>query len=113
MKKNRKVLAGELVGYIIAGLIALSGLSLAILGIIGDNLAKLDNPLRNASEKLEEAIKLGFQPFGAVVFLVGVIVAVIVLTSVGRKIDIEAERKARRAQRFSLENGAATTPTAE
>lgn len=106
MKKGRKLLVAELVGYIISGLLGLAGLTLSILGIIGANLKDLNNPLRNASDKLEAAIKLGFQPFGAIILILGVVIAVIILTSVGRKIDVEEEKKARRAQRFSLESDA-------
>lgn len=109
MKNKKRILsAGELVGYILSGLIALAGVTLSVLGMIGANLANLENPLRQASESFQEVMKLGFQPFGALVFVFGVIIAVIVLVTVGRRVDVEEERKARRMQRFSLEQDASS-----
>ncbi len=104
--KNKKISVGEIIGYLISGLIALGGLTLAVLGMIGSNLADLSNPLRQASETFQATMKLGFQPFGAIVFILGVVIAVIVLVTVGRRVDVEEERKARRMQRFSLEQDA-------
>jgi len=101
--KHNKIAVGELVGYIFSGLIALGGLTLAILGIIARNLSNIDNALRQANDKLADAITLGFQPLGAIILLVGVIIAVIIMVTVGKRVDIEEERLARRAQRFSLE----------
>ncbi len=102
-KKTMKISGGELVGYIISGLIALGGFTLAALGIIGRNLSSIDNPLRQANDKFADAITLGFQPLGAIILLVGVIIAVIILLVVGKRVDVEDERQARRQQRFSLE----------
>jgi len=101
--KKTKIGTGELVGYIISGAVALGGLTLAVLGIIGRNLSNIENPLRQANDKLAEAITLGFQPLGAIILILGVISAVIILLVVGKRVDIEEERQARRAQRFSLE----------
>ena len=71
-KKTRKIGTGELVGYIISGAVALGGLTLAVLGIIGRNLSNIENPLRQANDKLAEAITLGFQPLGAIILILGV-----------------------------------------
>lgn len=101
--KKFKIGAGEITGYIISGIIALAGFTLAVLGIISRNLSDITNPLRQANDKLSEAIKLGFQPLGAIVLIAGIILAVIILLVVGKRVDVEEERQARRAQRFSLE----------
>lgn len=112
MTKNKIILSGgEITGYIISGLIALGGFTLAVLGIISRNLQNIANPLRQANDKLAEAITLGFQPLGALILLVGVILAVIVLLVVGKRVDVEEERQARRAQRFSLEQENQTETT--
>lgn len=101
--KKMKISVGELIGYIISGIIALGGLTLAVLGIIARNLSDVNNALRQADDKLIETIKFGFQPLGAMVLILGAVLAVIILVVVGKRVDVEDERQARRAQRFSLE----------
>ncbi len=101
--KKMKISVGELIGYIISGIIALGGLTLAVLGIIARNLSDVNNALRQADDKLIETIKFGFQPLGAMVLFLGAVLAVIILVVVGKRVDVEDERQARRAQRFSLE----------
>lgn len=103
-KTNKPVISvGELVGYILSAILALGGLTLAVLGIIARNLNDVNNALRQADDKLISTIKFGFQPLGAMVLFLGAVLAVIVLVVVGKKVDVEEERLARRAQRFSLE----------
>lgn len=101
--KKMKISVGELIGYIISGILALGGLTLAVLGIIARNLSDVNNALRQADDKLIETIKFGFQPLGAMVLFLGAVLAVIILVVVGKRVDVEDERQARRAQRFSLE----------
>lgn len=105
MAKNKKmkISVGEIIGYSLSGLLVLGGLTLAILGIIGRNLSDISNALRLADQKLVDAIKFGFQPLGAMVIFLGAVLAVIILVAVGKRVDLEEEKQARRAQRFSLE----------
>lgn len=107
--KKMKISVGELIGYIISGIIALGGLTLAVLGIIARNLSDVNNALRQADDKLIETIKFGFQPLGAMVLFLGAVLAVIILVVVGKRVDVEDERQARRAQRFSLEQDSQKT----
>lgn len=107
--KKMKIGVSELVGYIISGILALGGLTLAVLGIIARNLSDVNNALRQADDKLIETIKFGFQPLGAMVLFLGAVLAVIILVVVGKRVDVEDERQARRAQRFSLEQDSQKT----
>jgi hypothetical protein len=107
--KKMKISVGELIGYIISGILALGGLTLAVLGIVARNLSDVNNALRQADDKLIETIKFGFQPLGAMILFLGAVLAVIILVVVGKRVDVEDERQARRAQRFSLEQDSQKT----
>ena len=107
--KKMKISVGELIGYIISGILALGGLTLAVLGIVARNLSDVNNALRQADDKLIETIKFGFQPLGAMILFLGAVLAVIILVVFGKRVDVEDERQARRAQRFSLEQDSQKT----
>lgn len=107
--KKMKISVGELIGYIISGILALGGLTLAVLGIVARNLSDVNNALRQADDKLIDTIKFGFQPLGAMILFLGAVLAVIILVVVGKRVDVEDERQARRAQRFSLEQDSQKT----
>ena len=93
----------ELVGYIIAGVIALFGLVLIILGIVERNMDVVPskNFLMQADLKVQAAlgIELSFRTWGIIFMSLGVLIAVIILCVTGRKADREVERKLRRQQR--------------
>jgi uncharacterized membrane protein SpoIIM required for sporulation len=107
MKKRRtmkkiNVNIAELVMCIIGALISIGGLTLAILGIVARNLSDIENSIRQNQDKLIAATKLNFQQLGALIMLFGVIVITITLVVVAKKVDLEDEKRSRRAQRLSL-----------
>lgn len=107
MKKRRtmkkiNVNIAELVMCIIGALISIGGLTLAILGIVAHNLSDIENSIRQNQDKLIAATKLNFQQLGAIIMLFGVIVITITIVVVAKKVDLEEEKRSRRAQRLSL-----------
>lgn len=107
MKKRRtmkkiNVNIAELVMCIIGALISIGGLTLAILGIVARNLSDIENSIRQNQDKLIAATKLNFQQLGAIIMLFGVIVITITIVVVAKKVDLEEEKRSRRAQRLSL-----------
>jgi cytochrome c biogenesis factor len=87
---------------IIGALISIGGLTLAILGIVARNLSDIENSIRQNQDKLIAATKLNFQQLGAIIMLFGVIVITITIVVVAKKVDLEEEKRSRRAQRLSL-----------
>lgn len=107
MKKRRtmkkiNVNIAELVMCIIGALISIGGLTLAILGIVARNLSDIENSIRQNQDKLIAATKLNFQQLGAIIMLFGAIVITITIVVVAKKVDLEEEKRSRRAQRLSL-----------
>lgn len=104
--KNRKVSKKELVGYIISGVIALFGLALIITHTVGVYLPVLrnENVIIIAENNLMNSLKMGlsFLGWGVIFMFIGVLVALIILLSVAKKVDIDVERAQRRAQRLGL-----------
>lgn len=93
----------ELVGYIIAGIIAMFGLVLVILGIVERNMNVVPskNFLMQADQKVQTALKinLSFWEWGLIFMALGVIIAVIILCVCAKKADREVDRRLRRQQR--------------
>lgn len=103
MAKNtkHKVYVGEIIFEIIGGATIVAGLVLAILGIVARYINP-ENTLVTNQEDFMNTMKLSFQQFGAILMLAGSIIIVITLVVVGKKVDLEDEKRARRAQRLSL-----------
>ena len=101
--KNIKV-GGELIAYIIFGLIAVSGLVL-VIHVISMNIANITNDLREANEAFAATMKMNWLVFGSLLIVLAGILTAIVLAVHGQKAEVIAEKKARRQQRLSLENG--------
>lgn len=101
--KDRKISGGELTLYIIYGVIALGGLTLAVLNIIGLNIPNIENPIRQADEAFATAMKIDFLIFGSILLVVAGILAAITLAVNGNKAELVEEKKARRQQRIALE----------
>lgn len=104
LKKKEKVT--EIVLYSIYGLIALGGLVLIVLDLIGMNMPNLTNPLRTANENFMGTMKMSFLVFGTLLFIFAAILAAITLTVNGHKVELIEEKRARRRQRMELENDA-------
>jgi hypothetical protein len=103
MAKNtkHKVYVGEIIFEIIGGATIVAGLVLAILGIVARYINS-ENTLVTNQEDFMNTMKLSFQQFGAILMLAGSIIIVITLVVVAKKVDLEDEKRARRAQRLSL-----------
>lgn len=106
MEKKKKISTKELVGYIIAGVIAAFGLALMITHTVGYYLPMLnsENPIVTAENNLITSLKINmdFLEWGIVFMALGVIIALIILLSVAKKVDLEVEKRQRRAQRLGL-----------
>ncbi|MCH5172334.1 MAG: hypothetical protein J1F31_05865 [Erysipelotrichales bacterium] len=102
--EKKKISTKELVGYIIAGLIALFGLSLMITHTVGVYLPGRNsaNAVIIAENKLMNSLKIGidFLGWGTIFLAIGVVVALIILLTVAKKVDLDYEKKQRRAQRL-------------
>lgn len=102
--KNKKISNGELTLYLLYGLIALGGLTLIVLNIVGMNLANINNPLRQADNTFAAKIKMSFLVFGTLLMILSAALSAITLAVNGQKAELAAEKRARRQQRLSLEN---------
>lgn len=105
-----KVSKKEFAWYVVAAIIAVFGLTLVILGVIGRYLpGSLDNNfVKNAEKALANAIHadLGFRVWGIIFLSAGVLLGVAALVFNARKADREVERKVRRQQRISSADAA-------
>lgn len=105
MKKNKVLTGGELAWYIIAGLFAVSGLTMAVISIIGDYLPSnitwvedVENAFRNFFQ-----LDWSWRIFGTIILGLGVVIAVIDLLVHAKRTDLEEEKRTRRAQRLAGE----------
>lgn len=100
MKKGnlKKLSVVEWVFYPIAGVLALGGIGLLILGLLAKFLPMKpdDNPLAVA----ELNSPLTFTVWGIITLLAGLVTGVIVLLVYAQKYDREAEKASRRAARL-------------
>ena len=101
VKKNKKNNVGEIIAYVLAGLIALWGLTYLVLGIVAENLNVMssENELLKASNTIKKLFGLNFIGWGMILLAVGALLAVIVLAVNAKKTDREFDREARRAAR--------------
>lgn len=102
--KKRKINTTELVLYIIFGVVAVGGLVLVTLGMIGEYINVHHNVLRDADKAFAEAMKMSFVVFGSLLVFVGALAAAITLATFGHRAELESDRRARRLQRLALED---------
>lgn len=102
--KNKKITGGELTLYIIYAVIALGGVTLAVLNIIGMNIPNIENPLRLADEAFAKTMKMNFLVFGSLLIVLAGILSAITLAVNGAKVELIEEKKVRRQQRIALED---------
>lgn len=95
----------ELIVYLVAGALALWGLTYIALGLIGSyiNVGADDNALLKGSEALAKVFGLGFLGWGLIILSIGALLAVVCLCINAKKTDKEAEKAARRAARLGDE----------
>ena len=103
--KNKKIGSGEITLYVVFAIIALAGLTLAALNIIGMNIANIDNPLRVADEAFAAVMKMDFLLFGSLLIVVAGILFAITLSVNGSKAELIEEKRIRKQQRMALEEG--------
>lgn len=107
--KKRKIEVAELVLYIIYGVIAVGGITLVTLGMIGEYINVAHNALREADVKFAEAMKMSFVVFGSLLALLGAVLSAITLAVYGQRAELESDRRARRLQRLALEDAQEAT----
>ena len=95
----------ELIVYVLAGALALWGLTYITLGLIGSyiNIGAEDNALLKGSDALAKVFGLGFLGWGLIILSIGALLAVVFLCINAKKTDKEAEKAARRAARLGDE----------
>ncbi|MGI6644876.1 MAG: hypothetical protein ACOX28_03940 [Bacilli bacterium] len=103
-KNKTKVSVGEIIFYVIGGLAILAGVVLGILGIVARQISDLENALVQSQQRLIDNSKLDYSQLGAIIALSGTIVVMITLVVAAKRVDLENEKRARRAQRLSLLN---------
>lgn len=103
-KNKTKVSVGEIIFYVIGGLAILAGVVLGILGIVARQITDLENALVQSQQRLIDNSKLDYSQLGAIIALSGTIVVMITLVVAAKRVDLENEKRARRAQRLSLLN---------
>ncbi len=101
---KRKIDGGELALYIIYGVIALGGLTLVVLHMIGMNIANIENALRVADETFAKTMKMSFLVFGSLLVVLAGILSAITLAIYGNRAELDEEKRARRRQRMALED---------
>lgn len=105
MKTKTKVSGKEFAWYVVGGVFAAFGLTLAIFGIIGHhlNVPAANNFIQNAEKELIKAIKVpfDFRIWGIMFLLLGMAIIIITLNFNAKKTDREIEKTIRRQQRLS------------
>lgn len=101
---KRKNNGGELTLYIVYAVIALAGLTLAVLHIVGMNITNIENPLRVADETFTDKMKMSFLVFGSLLVVFAGVLSAITLAINGNRAELEEEKRARRRQRMALED---------
>lgn len=96
-----KISNKELAFYLIAGLIALAGLILVCFGIVSSNVNR-QSQIHDADLAFAAKMKLPFRYWGLILFVVGVLVAVITLCVNAKKTDRIVEKEIRRQQRLEM-----------
>lgn len=103
MKKEvRKISGKELAWYIVAGVVALLGLTSLIFGIVGHHLSvSLDN---NFIKQAEKVIVLDFRTWGVIALAGAMVIALITLLVFAKISDRDIEKTIRRQQRIATSN---------
>ncbi|MFA5235848.1 MAG: hypothetical protein WC399_03275 [Bacilli bacterium] len=105
---KKRVLKGkELVWYIIAAVLAVIGVTLAVLSIVGDylNVPAGDNWIVNAEEAVGtwSKIEIDWLGWGTIFITLASAIAVVTLLYFAKKDITEKEKAQRRAQRLGAE----------
>lgn len=106
MKKKKLFTAGELFWYIVAGVFALGGLTLGVISIIGDYLPSNVTWVIDAENAVRNFFQLdwSWRIWGTILLALAVAIALIDLLVHARRVDLEEEKRTRRAQRLAGES---------
>ena len=106
-KKKLPISVFELVVYILAGLMALWGITYVVLGVVAANFASYKSSLYIVDAALKDNTSgLGFLGQGLIVLAVAVVVAAFVLLSNAKKSDREYEKEQRRSAARNMRQAA-------
>ncbi len=101
----KKLKVSEIIGFSICALFLISGLGLMITGLIGTYSGpSASNPVKIAEAQFVNftGINLNFRQWGAIILIVGALIAMFILLKHAKKHDLQIEKAQRRAQRLGL-----------
>ncbi len=103
-KKNRKVSNWEIFWIVVSGILAVGGLFLLVLGLVGSFIPVLnsENWILSSQSALQAATGLSYIWLGAIILVVDSILACIYLNYFAKRSDLDSERALRRAQRLKV-----------
>ena len=105
-----KISKKEFAWYVVGAVIAIFGLTLMIMGIVGHHLggSLSDNFVKTAESNISSSLKFTFtfRTFGIIFLGAGTLLVVGALAFNARKTDREVERSIRRQQRMSAADAA-------
>ncbi len=111
-----KISKKEFAWYVVGSIIAIFGLTLMIMGIVGHHLggSLSDNFVKTAETKISTSLKFTFSfRIAGIIFLsAGVLLLAAALAFNARKTDREVERSIRRQQRISASQAAVEVKSA-
>lgn len=113
-KKKRNAKIATIVSYVISGLTALFGLTLAVISIIGDYLGS-NNPIKNWESSTYPIFgaQLSWRYYGVILILLACVIFVITILLVTRKSDASEKLEEKRAARTTLKLDKTPAPTDE
>lgn len=103
-KKNVAVSKWEIFWIALSGVIALGGLVMIVLGIVGDYLPVLadKNWILQGESSFKNAMHMSYRWFGSILLLGAALISLIYLNYFAKKSDVDEERALRRQQRLSV-----------
>lgn len=112
--QKQKLTTGEIIWTAICSLIAVGGLFMVVLGIVGDYLPvkASENWILLGEASFQSTMKMNYRWFGVIILLADAIISVIYLNYYAKKSDIDEERALRRQQRLQVisQSADASTP---
>jgi uncharacterized membrane protein YbaN (DUF454 family) len=112
-KNSAKVSGAEIAWIAISGTIALAGLVMVILGIVGDYLPgkTSENWILLGEASFKKVMMMNYRWFGVILIIGAAFISVIYLNIFAKKSDIDEERALRRQQRLQvISQSAPATP---
>lgn len=103
-KTKTKISPWEIFWIALSGTIAVGGLFMIILGIVGDYLPVLadKNWILTGESSFKGAMHMNYRWFGSILLIGAAFISLIYLNYFAKKSDIDEERALRRQQRLSI-----------